>query len=68
MNKLVTAFVFSHVLKIELFFVFFFLFQVACLSYVPKSDLLLSGSWDNTARIWSLSTRQCIGILRGIQI
>ncbi len=45
-----------------------FLFKVACLSHVPRSDLLLSGSWDNTGRVWSLSTKQCIQTLRGIYI
>ena len=41
------------------------LFKVSCLSYVPQSDLLLSGSWDSTGRIWSLSTKQCTQTLRG---
>ncbi len=66
MNKLVIAPVFITSIKSN--FSFFSLFKVACLSHVPKSDLLLSGSWDNTARIWSLSTRQCIQILRGSQM
>ncbi|CAF1237053.1 unnamed protein product [Rotaria sordida] len=38
---------------------------VSSLSYVPQSDLLLSGSWDHTGRVWSLSRKQCIQILRG---
>lgn len=38
---------------------------VSCLHYVPQSDLLLSGSWDCTVRVWSLSTRKCIQTLRG---
>lgn len=41
---------------------------VSCLSYVPKSDQLLSGSWDCTARIWSLSTQKCTQIYQGIHI
>ena len=44
------------------------LFLVSSLSYVPQSDLLLSGSWDCTARVWSLSTKQCVQILKGIAI
>lgn len=43
-----------------------FSFKVSCLYYVPQSDLLLSGSWDCTARVWSLSTQKCIQTLRGI--
>lgn len=43
-----------------------FLFKVSCLSHVPQSDLLLSGSWDTTGRVWSLSTKQSVQTLRGI--
>jgi phospholipase A-2-activating protein len=45
-----------------------FLFKVSCLSHIPQSDLLLSGSWDSTGRIWSLSNKQCIQTLKGIYI
>ncbi|CAF2319820.1 unnamed protein product [Rotaria sp. Silwood2] len=38
---------------------------VSCLSYVPQSDLLLSGSWDQTGRVWSLSSKRCIQTLSG---
>ncbi|CAF1399682.1 unnamed protein product [Adineta steineri] len=38
---------------------------VSCLSYIPQSDLLLSGSWDTTGRVWSLSTKQCTHTIKG---
>ncbi|CAF3244551.1 unnamed protein product [Rotaria socialis] len=38
---------------------------VSSLSHVPQTDQLLSGSWDFTGRIWSLSTKKCIQTLKG---
>jgi len=38
---------------------------VSSLSYVPQTDLLLSTSWDTTARVWSLSTQKCVQTLTG---
>jgi len=31
----------------------------------PDKELLLSGSWDGTARVWSLSQMECMAVLGG---
>ncbi|RLN14969.1 hypothetical protein BBO99_00006574 [Phytophthora kernoviae] len=38
---------------------------VISLATSVDGKLLLSGSWDGTARVWDLSTRQCLHVLRG---
>lgn len=39
--------------------------SISALSFSPKSDLLATASWDNTARIWDVATGRELKVLRG---
>jgi WD40 repeat protein len=34
------------------------------LDFTPDAQLLVSGSWDRTVRVWSLATGECLRVLR----
>ncbi len=38
--------------------------RVSCIAYL-KDNLIVSGSWDKTVRIWDVSQGNCIAILKG---
>jgi WD40 repeat protein len=41
--------------------------KVACISYSPQGDLLASGGWDKTVRLWNTSTGYCQAVIRNFQ-
>ena len=40
--------------------------DVYSLLYIKERDVMISGSWDETLRIWNMSTYQCITVIKGI--
>lgn len=34
---------------------------VRCVCYSPESNVLITGSWDSTIKIWDLRTMRCVG-------
>ena len=39
--------------------------NVYCLTTVPEEKYLVSGSWDNTAKIWNYETKELKGSFEG---
>ncbi|OWF44147.1 WD repeat-containing protein 86-like [Mizuhopecten yessoensis] len=39
--------------------------RINCLSFSPNKDFLVSGGEDGTVRIWELTTRKCVDVLKG---
>ena len=39
---------------------------VKSLLYIKERDILISGSWDETLRIWNMSTYQCDKVIDGV--
>ena len=39
---------------------------ITSLLYIKEKDIMISGSWDETYRLWNMSTYQCETIIKGI--
>ena len=39
---------------------------VSSLLYMKERDILISGSWDVTLRLWNMSTYQCVTVIKGV--
>ena len=39
---------------------------IYCLLSIKERDLMISGSWDRTLRLWNMSTYQCITVIIGV--
>ena len=40
---------------------------VKSLLYMKERDILISGSWDETLRLWNMSTYQCDKVIKGVR-
>lgn len=40
--------------------------RINSILYVKEKDILISGSLDNTLRMWNMSTYQCMSIIEGV--
>ena len=40
---------------------------VYSLKYIKERDIMISGSWDVTLRLWNMSTYQCITVIKGVR-
>lgn len=39
--------------------------KITCLAFLEKRNLLVSGSFDKTLRVWNIKTGRCVRVLRG---
>ena len=42
--------------------------EITCIELNASSDILISGSIDNTVRIWNVKTAKCLLTLEGFNI
>ena len=40
---------------------------VNSLLYIKESDIMISGSWDDTLRLWNMTTYQCYKVIEGVE-
>jgi len=39
--------------------------RIYCIVYCTELDMIISGSYDKTARVWNAQTGECVHVLKG---